>query len=508
MSLETVTKSDVLGINGAREWEILKTLLAEPERIADAAAKPSARDFRFIDVRTCGSVTADFKASAARELVADAILNRNARSIEDVERCLTNEDNLRGVAISREGVDAILAKLREVPSDSDFDFGFDYEAALAAMVADKAEREWAEAEEAAAEFEDAEPEVIEPPDCFENVSLAELASNPIRHRYLVDGVLVAGQPCLGLGHEKVGKTGLGALDLGVSLATATPFLNYFTIPSRKRVLLLSGESGDATIVDTFCRICRSRSFDPTAVEGFEYTRWLPKFATDAKELGRRLDSSGADVLIDPAGPCMSAGAASTLAIAYAELRSVSDVCSERGVTPVLLHHCTKEGSISRLGLRAASGAGFAEWTRQWLTFDRIGQFNPTTGEHRLRFTAAGSAGHSGQWLVDWREGSLSDPGGRTWGVTVRPVQAKAKDKPNDALQANAAAVTAAMRSIGDVESARAIRAKARLNGVKFGEAIAHLIETGVAIEHVITKGGQRCAGYSLAPSFPDKPVAA
>jgi hypothetical protein len=89
-------------------------------------------------------------------------------------------------------------------------------------------------------------------DSFENVSLAKLATNPTRHEYFVEGVLARGQSCLGLGHEKVGKTGLLGMDLGLSLATGTKFLNYFAVPAKHRVLFLSGESGQTTLVIPTC----------------------------------------------------------------------------------------------------------------------------------------------------------------------------------------------------------------------------------------------------------------
>jgi hypothetical protein len=97
----------------------------------------------------------------------------------------------------------------------------------------------------------------------------------------------------------------------------------------------------------------------------------------------------------------------------------------------------------RLGLRSAAGAGFAEWARQWLVLERIGSFKPATGEHRLRLTAAGSAGHAGSWVVDWREGNLTDVGGRCWHVGVKPVERAPAGKADETIAATCAAVVAA-----------------------------------------------------------------
>src|SRR3974390_3509885 len=65
-----------------------------------------------------------------------------------------------------------------------------------------------------------------------------------QHCWLVDNVLVEGQPAVIGGPKKTLKTTC-ALDLAISLATGTPFLGHFRVAQPVRVAVLSGENGTA-----------------------------------------------------------------------------------------------------------------------------------------------------------------------------------------------------------------------------------------------------------------------
>ena len=61
-------------------------------------------------------------------------------------------------------------------------------------------------------------------------------------RYLIPGILAAGQPGGIYGGLKTLKTSLAA-DLLISLASGTPFLGRFPVAEPGRVVFLSGEAG-------------------------------------------------------------------------------------------------------------------------------------------------------------------------------------------------------------------------------------------------------------------------
>src|SRR5436190_1675274 len=86
-------------------------------------------------------------------------------------------------------------------------------------------------------------------------TVAAMAATPPALRWDVEGVMVRGQPMVIGGPPKSLKTSL-ALDLAISLATATPFLGHFPVPKQRRVAVFSGESGRATVYETVRRVLR------------------------------------------------------------------------------------------------------------------------------------------------------------------------------------------------------------------------------------------------------------
>jgi hypothetical protein len=331
------------------------------------------------------------------------------------------------------------------------------------------------------------------------VPMGQLAVHVCQTEYLIRGVLPVGQPTIAIGGPKDGKTLLTGVELGTSLTTGTKYLGSFEVPNVTNVLFLSGESGDAAIVDAYKRCCRAKGVDPEANDRFVLSTWLPQFGNAASmaELESRIRDAGAKVVIvDPAGLCMSAAAASMLSVAYAELRSLADVCRSCGATPVVIHHAVK--NARRLSLRSAAGAGFAEWARSWLILDRIGSFKPANREHSLRLTAGGSAGHAGEWLVDFREGATTAVDA-AWRIAVRPVGEPSQSRKAAKIEADAATIVEAMRQIGKPATGRELRAGGlKMNGTKFAGAMAHLVDSGTVSETVIVKGGQECMAYALA----------
>src|SRR4051794_11455294 len=89
------------------------------------------------------------------------------------------------------------------------------------------------------------------------IDSAAFAASRYHLEWLVEGLLVKGQPVVLGGPPKCLKTSI-ALDLAVSLAFRIPFLGRFTTGSPERVLVLSGESGEATLQETACRVARAK----------------------------------------------------------------------------------------------------------------------------------------------------------------------------------------------------------------------------------------------------------
>jgi replicative DNA helicase len=286
---------------------------------------------------------------------------------------------------------------------------------------------------------------------------AALEDAAVKPRWLVTKALVAGQPAVVGGPKKSLKTSL-VIDLAVSLAGGRPFLGAFQVPQAVPVLLLSGESGQAAVLDAARRVCQAKGLKFRECGALLWGFRLPRLscAADLATLAAALRARGTKVvIIDPLYLCMLAGSggegiqASNMFQMGPLLLDVAEACLGAGATPVLVHHTRKQNQVLRgrdsepLDLEDLAYSGVAEFARQWLLVSRREKFDPEVGEHKLWLAVGGSAGHAGLYGVDVREGSMSaDFGGRQWRVTVQPaskaVQAARLAKEEQKKQAQAA----------------------------------------------------------------------
>jgi len=240
---------------------------------------------------------------------------------------------------------------------------------------------------------------------FSVISCGELMQSNFRVSYLVDGVLAAGQPCLVAGPFKSLKTSL-LVDLGVSLATGSPFLGFFDC-APARVGMMSGETALPVLRDILRRVCESKGLVPEKVGGLVFAPQVPILhrADHLEALQRWIDQNalaGGVLTIDPAYlamPGMSESANNVFAVGEL-LRPVSELCQELGVTLVICHHTRKHIGNEPPQLSDVAWAGWAEWARQWVLLNRREKYDPDQGEHKLWLAVGGSAGHGGQWALD------------------------------------------------------------------------------------------------------------
>jgi replicative DNA helicase len=240
--------------------------------------------------------------------------------------------------------------------------------------------------------------------------------------WLVEGILVRGQPAVMGGAKKTLKTSL-MLDLAISLGTGTPFLGTFAVPRHHRVGVLSAESGEATLQETARRICAARQVHLSdCAVWWCFTAPSLDRAKDRQRLADFLRQERIDVLfVDPLYLCLLSGGERVEAANIYEmgplLRRIGQTCLDAGTTPVLVHHTRKSTPKMLPELDDLAYAGIAEYVRQWLLVGRTLPYNPGSGDHALVMAAGGSAGHAGCWAVRVQEGNLhADFTGRRWDV--------------------------------------------------------------------------------------------
>jgi hypothetical protein len=253
-------------------------------------------------------------------------------------------------------------------------------------------------------------------------------------KWLVEGILVAGQPAIIGGPEKTLKTSIG-VDLAVSLATKTPFLGRFQVPRRRGVLFLSAESGQDAIYHTAWRVVRARGLHELPkriVWGFKAVQLDRK--SGLEKLQRWFGKLSVDVVVlDPLYLLLGSGEGFNAADLYqvgGVLTKVSQACLEEGVTPILVHHANRRLRVGRMmRLKDLAFAGIPEFARQWLLLNRRREYEDD-GKHRLTLQVGGSVGHSSGWDVDVDEGaSGADNLRHEWIVTSSPHKAAKKADP-------------------------------------------------------------------------------
>jgi hypothetical protein len=261
---------------------------------------------------------------------------------------------------------------------------------------------------------------------FEPLTSRQLKDGNFKPRWLIQRLLVAGQlGCVG-GSWKTLKTSIVA-DLAISLGSATPFLGRFDVYRKARVAILSGESGTFTLQETAKRICKARDIDLADVD----VLWqcdLPQLGDvgDLAALADGLKAAGVEVvIIDPLYLCLLTGQSAgpdAMKNVYAVgplLMAFARACLGAGCTPIIVHHASRQLAPGEpMELSHLSGAGPAEFARQWLLLNRREAYRGD-GRHVLWLNAGGSCGQGGLWQVAVDEGRLSDDfSGRTWGVEV------------------------------------------------------------------------------------------
>ncbi|MEO1496207.1 MAG: AAA family ATPase [Planctomycetota bacterium] len=353
---------------------------------------------------------------------------------------------------------------------------------------------------------------------FKTLTCRDLAGGDYSVEWLIDGLIAAGQPMIVAGPQKCLKTNT-LVDLAVSLATGKPLLGRFELLGPRRVLMMSAESGLATLQETARRVAISKQLHLEEVDGLLWCDDVPQFgdAVDGLELGRLLADESIDaVIIDPAYMCMPGADAANLMIQGGLLRQIAAVCSAANATLILAHHtkrATGAPSNDPLTLADIAWAGFPEFARQWWLLNRRERYEEGTGEHRLWLSVGGSAGHSALWAVDVAEGAYSPFTDRQWDVTVRSgsevrrdaaetreaeAEQKREEKAKQMLQADMESIVTAMQQIGAPETQSKIATAAGISGQRAGAAIRELAARGDVVGGAVERSNsQQYPGFEL-----------
>ncbi len=351
-------------------------------------------------------------------------------------------------------------------------------------------------------------------DRFPLVTCATLDSNDYTPRAIIEGMLFAGSPTVCGGMFKTLKT-LLATDLAISVATGRSFFGRFPVVAPLRVVYFTGEGGPCVAQEYARRIAESKGLQLAEATNLQWCFRVPRFEDfgDLDAIQRVYDQTGAEVMVfDNLMLCLSGDNAGNVYKMGNVLGNVIRVCTERGITPVFVHHFKRtrgNGDLYAPGeLLDLTQAGAAEIAGGWLLLARREPFDADQpGEHKLWLTAGGRVGHSSLHALDVHEGRRSDPGGRRWEVEIFEASEVRKEKAEQAqaardekrrvkaateLEADRRELVKAATRMKKPQTQTDLRERTTLgHGERFKRAFDSLIEDGTLQPAEIIKGNNR-----------------
>ena len=317
----------------------------------------------------------------------------------------------------------------------------------------------------------------------------ELMQADLNQEFLIENVLVEGQPCIIGGPKKCLKTSI-MLDMAVALATGVPFLRRFEVPVPKRVLVMSGESGLVTIRNTIRRIADSIDLDPQEITGLFICDRVPKLdnMSHIAILKKTLEDFHPDVVVfDPAYLMLTTDKPESLFATGSQLSAISLLCQIHGATIIIAHHNSKSSNV--LGrtpdLDDLSWSGFAEFARQWILVSRNKAYDPMTGDQHIKMVVGGSYGHGGQYDIHIQEGVFPD---RRWDVEMMDLNGivgQAARKPSIAErkgEERRKRILEALTGTDEPLTLNRLRTATGINSQRIAQALAELMKQGAIQE--------------------------
>jgi RecA-family ATPase len=241
-------------------------------------------------------------------------------------------------------------------------------------------------------------------------SLQKLLEADLNEQFIIDQVLIENQPAIIGGAFKTLKTTLLVMQ-ALSLCSGEKFLGRYDVFSRKRVLFCSAESGKRKIRNSIFAVAKQMGISVAELRdsGFlQLSWWVPKVnsAEVMEYFMNEVDRAQAEiVMLDPLYQALDDQQASMI-LNGQQLASLCNYILDAGATPICCDHVKRSSENARnrepLELDDISGAGKAEYFRQWMLVSRRAKFAPEENRkpHELWLSIGGSEGHSSQLALD------------------------------------------------------------------------------------------------------------
>lgn len=349
------------------------------------------------------------------------------------------------------------------------------------------------------------------------MSSRAFADADFRSEFLIENVLTRGEPGAWAGPVKTYKT-CTLVDAGISLATGTDFLGTFRVPQPRRTVIVSGESGYATLQRHARAVCNAKGVNLRDLgDMLLWCDMLPQLTDEADmhDFTTKLLALKPEVLfLDPFYLAAGNVDARNMFEMGPALRSIAISLVKAGVTPIICHHANRQLARGKyMELTDLSHSGLDAFVRQFLLLNWRGDFRK--GEPNSVYASiGGSAGHGGKFILEIDEGDLDTRfEGRTWAVTVtkdsfedrseqRERQKDERETTKRAEQNNELleAIDYVMTDGSPAATKTKLRDRLGWNGKKLDEVIDRLLEYGkievYSYKVKIGRGATRdCDGY-------------
>ncbi len=223
-------------------------------------------------------------------------------------------------------------------------------------------------------------------------------------RWLVDNILSdAGFFVIG-GPLKTMKTSI-LLDLAVSLASGTPFMNEFKVTEPVKVALITVETNKNEMVTKLKRVAAARGV--TSLSNLRWEAHAPRLTSKdylAEVRAYLKEHKPRVMIVDPLYVSLEGAEHANIMSMGPILNEFSQACQEAGCIPGAVHHFNRKGDAHDIPtLQDLSQAGCGEFARQWLLLRRREAYKHDN-RHQLWFVSGGSDGHAANHHLTITEG--------------------------------------------------------------------------------------------------------
>jgi hypothetical protein len=322
--------------------------------------------------------------------------------------------------------------------------------------------------------------------------------------WIVEGVMAEGEPMLIIGPDKSFKTHCG-FDLDYSIATGTPFLGRFEVPTRavSPVIMIASESPYRRHKEILKRIAEGRSASGIAVPLYTFDR-VPDLTSQSclEEIAAFASEKHAKFIhIDPAYNGMNGERAENQFMMGAQLFNIRDVFREAGCTMILSCHSRKGAgsNFDPIELRDVAWAGFSSFAGQWLLLNSRKRHMDDDGHTFQQWLGIGGRdGQSGTWGLNINEGTLEH---RKWDVEVVSCSASRREDhvqgADRRRQEDEAAFLAAMTRYPHGTTKSVLRDRLSWSGQKVNAVVEALLADNRLEPYDVLAGNRMVAGIRI-----------